>query len=168
MVLRINVRRAETRDLSRIADFNVRMAKETEHKELRPEDVRKGVEAVLNDPGKGFYLVAETRESREIVGQLLVTFEWSDWRNKNCWWIQSVYVEPDARNQGIFTQLCRKLEHLADSEGEICSFRLYVDKGNDAAKRVYESMGFRITLYEMYEKELSHRGDSRRLPAEKS
>jgi ribosomal protein S18 acetylase RimI-like enzyme len=152
MVPRINVRRAETRDLSRIADFNMRMAGETERKELNAKDVRKGVEAVLKDRGKGFYLVAETGNSREIVGQLLVTFEWSDWRNKNFWWIQSVYVEPEARNQGIFTQLYRKLGDLADLEGQVCGFRLYVDRSNFAAKRIYESIGFRMTSYEMYEK----------------
>ena len=138
--------------MSRIADFNIRMAEETELKELNAKDVRKGVEAVLKDPGKGFYLVAETGNSREIVGQLLVTFEWSDWRNNNFWWIQSVYVEPEARNQGVFTQLCRKLGDLADSEGQVCGFRLYVDKSNVAAKRIYESIGFRMTSYEMYEK----------------
>ena len=152
MVPRISVRRAETRDLSRIADFNMRMAEETERKKLNAEDALKGVEAVLNDPGKGFYLVAEKGNSREIVGQLLVTFEWSDWRNKNVWWMQSVLVEPEARNQGVFTQLYRKLGDLADSEGRVCGFRLYVKKSNVAAKRVYESIGFRMTLYEIYEK----------------
>jgi ribosomal protein S18 acetylase RimI-like enzyme len=165
MVLRINVRRAETLDLSRIIDFNIRMAKETEQKELKADDVYKGVKAVLNDSCKGFYLVAETGKTRKIAGQLMVTFEWSDWRNKNSWWIQSVYVEPEARNQGVFTQLYRRLVELADSEGEVCGFRLYVDRGNETAKRVYESIGFRITSYEMYEKEHSHRLGSEGLPA---
>ena len=154
MKLDVKVRRAELGDIDRIVDFNVRMADETEGKMLDEKTVREGVNSVVNDPDKGFYLVAEKENSSEIVGQLLVTSEWSDWRNKYFWWIQSVYVSPIYREKKVFSQLYGALDKLVSTNKSICGFRLYLHSQNESASKVYEAMGFKKTSYEVYEMEL--------------
>src|SRR5258708_1367422 len=108
--MNIRVRKAHTTDQSVIVDFNRRMAWETEQKKLDNDVLARGVSAVFDDPSKGFYLVAELDEN--VVGQLMITFEWSDWRNGFFWWIQSVYVPENARRHGIFRTLYREIEQM--------------------------------------------------------
>lgn len=161
----ILIRLAETKDALRIAEFNVRMAEETENEMLNLETVVKGVKEIIKDTQKGFYLVAETTTPKtEIVGQLLVTYEWSDWKNKNLWWLQSVYVATNHRKNKVFSRLFHRLVEMAQIEGNIGGFRLYVEKNNETAKKVYRSLGFRNAPYEMYEMELpTERARARRL-----
>jgi len=143
------IRRACVADAETLASFNERMAWETEHLTLDAERIRQGVWAVLNDESKGFYLVAE-RDQR-VAGQLMVTYEWSDWRNGTFWWIQSVYVHPDYRGQGIYSGLYRHLERLARQTPGVCGLRLYVEQDNDRACEVYQRLGMTITPYRMLE-----------------
>ncbi len=104
------IRKANLGDLEEIVDFNLKLAQETENEKLNRNIVRNGVQAVLNDNQKGFYLVAENKaDEKELVGQLMITFEWSDWRNKCFWWIQSVYVDERYRNQEVFSSLYREV-----------------------------------------------------------
>lgn len=147
------IRKAKLQDLERIVDFNLQMAKETEGKILDKNIVKKGVKAVLSNEILGFYLIAEnSKDVNILVGQLMVTFEWSDWRNKNFWWIQSVYVDKKYRNKKVFSQLFRTITKLALSKKNICGLRLYVEKHNNSAKQVYETLGMKKTAYEIYEK----------------
>jgi ribosomal protein S18 acetylase RimI-like enzyme len=151
----LRIRKARLEDLDRIVDFNVQMAEETEGKLLDRNIVREGVEAILKDEAKGFYLLSEYNKSGKILaGQLMVTFEWSDWRNKDFWWIQSVYVDKEYRNKGVFSRLYRTVTKMALSEESVGGLRLYVEKNNDSAKQVYESLGMEKTAYEIYEKSL--------------
>ena len=145
------IRKGELRDARLITAFNVAMAQETEHRQLDPERVLAGVKAILKDPHKGFFLLAE-RNSR-IVGQLMITFEWSDWRNGNFWWIQSVYVAPDQRGLGIFSDLYRHVGDLARLRKDVAGLRLYVEKNNDRARRIYENLGMSESFYALYELE---------------
>jgi GNAT superfamily N-acetyltransferase len=150
------IREAKLEDFERIVDFNIKMAKETEGKILDKNVVRKGVKSVLQNKIKGFYLIAEDNiATKVLVGQLMVTFEWSDWRNKNFWWIQSVYVDKKYRNKKVFSQLFRTISEIALSKESVCGLRLYVKKHNNYAKQVYESLGMKKTPYEIYEKPLS-------------
>jgi GNAT superfamily N-acetyltransferase len=145
------IRRGELRDARRIADCNIAMAQETEHRALDMEIALLGTKAVLKDPRKGFYLVAERQD--RIVGQLMVTYEWSDWRNRNFWWIQSVYMVPEARGVGIFGALYRHLSDLARYHKDVAGLRLYVEKNNAKARRVYENLNMTESFYAMYELE---------------
>jgi GNAT superfamily N-acetyltransferase len=147
------VREAVFEDFEGIADFNVRMAEETEGKVLDRSVVREGVKAVLADKLRGFYLLAEDGKSGRVVGQLMVTFEWSDWRNKVFWWIQSVYVDRKYRKRRVFSRLFEAVCGMALSQKNVAGLRLYVEKDNDSAKQVYESLGMKES-YELYEKTL--------------
>ena len=146
----LRIRQAEPRDAGTIAAFNAAMAQETEHLELDPQRLRAGVDAVLSDPAKGFYLVAEKGGGR-VVGQLMITFEWSDWRNGNFWWIQSVYVDTDARGAGVYKRLYDAVRVAAGEAGNVCGIRLYVERDNTRAQEVYRRQGMHATAYEMYE-----------------
>lgn len=145
----IRVRPAEPADLDQIVQFNAAMARETEDKELDLGSLRAGVAAVLADPGKGRYYMADCDGRR--VGQTLLTWEWSDWRNGVFWWIQSVYVAPDIRGQGVYSALYRHILEAARATPEVCGIRLYVDKTNTRASRVYEVLGMEAAHYNMYE-----------------
>jgi ribosomal protein S18 acetylase RimI-like enzyme len=147
------IRNALLKDLTKIVEFNLRMAKETENKNLDASAVHKGVRALINDPHKGFYLVAE-KPDEGIVGQLMVTFEWSDWRNKWFWWIQSVYIQQKYRNQKVFSDLYNYLKELAMNSNNVYGIRLYVEKDNLSAKLAYTSLGLIKTSYEMFESRL--------------
>ena len=147
----INIRRATADDAPFIIESNVTMALETEGLALDEERVRPGVAAVLSDSSLGFYLVAEVEG--QWAGQLMVTFEWSDWRNGLFWWIQSVYVRPQFRRRGIYRALHRKVAALAQEAGGVCGLRLYVDKDNVTAQKVYESLDMHCTRYYLYEVE---------------
>jgi ribosomal protein S18 acetylase RimI-like enzyme len=145
----LQVRIATAADGNAFVRFNRAMALETENKKLDEEIVTTGVSAVFEDPTRGFYVLAEC--AGNIVAALMVTFEWSDWRNANFWWIQSVYVRPDFRRQGLYRKLYDFVRDRARSEGRVCGFRLYVEKNNLAAQRAYESLGMSASDYLMYE-----------------
>lgn len=147
--MNLQIRTAATGDAERIAAHNRAMARETERVELDPERVRLGVDAVLRDPSKGFYTVSET--DGRVVGQMMVTFEWSDWRNGTFWWVQSVYVEPEYRRQGLYRQLYEHVLAEAKAHNGVCGVRLYVDKDNAIAQQVYQRLGLRPAQYLMYE-----------------
>ena len=127
------------------------MALETEGMVLAEDVVGPGVKAVLADDSLGFYLVAEI--DGQPAGQLMVTFEWSDWRNGLWWWIQSVYVRPEFRRRGVYSALHRHVAEAARAAGGACGLRLYVEQENTAAQKVYESLDMYRTRYHMYEVE---------------
>ena len=134
-----------------IAGFNVRMAWETERRRLDRARVRRGVSALLQDPAKGIYFVAEV--DGETAGQLLITYEWSDWRNSNFWWLQSVYVAPAQRQRGVFRALFQHVHRLAKSRKTVCGLRLYMHAGNRRARRTYQRLGMKHSAYEVFEKD---------------
>lgn len=136
-------------DVQVIADFQVAMAWETEKMKLDPATVEKGVSAVFDDPAKGKYWLAE--KDGEVVGCLLTVPEWSDWRNGTVLWIHSVYVRPDMRGAGIFRQLYQHLEGMVKESSDLRGLRLYVDKTNTLAQKVYESLGMSGEHYHLYE-----------------
>lgn len=144
----ISLRRAQTSDASLIAEFNQAMALETEGKALNPAVVQAGVLAVLNEPRRGFYLLAE--RAGTVVAGLMVTYEWSDWRNADFWWIQSVYVLPAARRQGAFAALYREIERQARTAGA-CGLRLYVENDNLTAISTYSRLGMLDAHYRVME-----------------
>jgi len=146
-----SIRRATRDDAQSIARFNQVMARETEGKELNPERVLAGVYGLLEKPELGFYLVA-THEDR-IAGSLMVTYEWSDWRCGVFWWVQSVYVVPEFRRQGVYRSLYAHLKQLAEQTEGVCGFRLYVEKDNTRAQQTYESLGMLRCAYWLYEEE---------------
>ena len=145
----IGIRRATMADAEHVTEFNAAMARETENLELDRQRLRRGVEAVLCDPTKGFYTVAEA--DGVVVGQQMVTFEWSDWRNATFWWLQSVYVQPSYRHQGVYRRLYQHVLEEAKARNDICGLRLYVSQKNAAARQVYERLGLKEALYRMYE-----------------
>ena len=145
----ITIRRAIDSDAVIIADQSAAMAREIEDIELNRDRLLAGTRAVLEDAEKGFYVVAE-REGR-VAGQLMITYEWSDWRNGVFWWIQSVYVEPESRGQGVYTALHRWVREQAKHTGDVCGIRLYVDKSNQTAQRTYRRLGMTPAVYDMYE-----------------
>jgi GNAT superfamily N-acetyltransferase len=149
----MNIRLATADDADSLIEFNQAMALETEGKQLDSGILRSGVEAVFGDKEKGFYVVAEI-ENR-IVGGLMVTREWSDWRNGWWWWIQSVYIRPEFRGQKIYAKLYGFVKARAADAGDVCGFRLYVENDNSRAQRVYERVGMEASHYLMYEEEMS-------------
>jgi len=151
--LGVTVRPGQMRDAATIAVFNLRMAMETERLRLNPSVLERGVRAALADPAKGRYLVAEAEAEGIVVGCLMLTREWSDWRDAELWWVQSVYVHADYRGRGVFRALYGHVVDLAREAG-VHSLRLYVERHNEAAKKVYASLGFGPTEYEVMQHEL--------------
>jgi GNAT superfamily N-acetyltransferase len=147
----IEVRRGVLADAPMIAAFNAAMAWETEKRWLDPTTVAAGVRAALQDPAKGIYFVASV--GGQLVGQLMITHEWSDWRNGDMWWIQSVYVDPGHRRKGIFRALFAAAEADARASGAT-TLRLYVERHNAAAQRTYETLGMSLSDYLVMEKRL--------------
>ncbi len=147
----LSIRPAQFPDAPSLARWNVAMAHETEDRSLDVGVVMAGVRAVLEDPAKGFYLVAEL--AGNPVGGLMVTYEWSDWRNGAFWWIQSVYVEPGARRAGVFRRLFERVRSLAQAQGAV-GLRLYVEVDNARAQQTYASLGMSRCAYHMFELDL--------------
>ncbi len=143
------IRPARPDDLPALAAWNAAMAWETEHKRLDPATLERGIGGVFEQPRRGFYLVAE-RDGR-AVGGLLVTYEWSDWRAGDFWWIQSVYVVPEARRDGVFRALYADVEQRAAAAGAV-GLRLYVEIENRRAQGTYENLGMQRCHYFMYER----------------
>jgi GNAT superfamily N-acetyltransferase len=148
----LTIRPALPADLAALVQWNAAMAWETEHKQLDPTVLTRGVRGVFEQPQRGFYLVAE--RDGEAVGSLLVTREWSDWRCGEFWWIQSVYVMPEARRGGVFRALYADVEQRATAAGAV-GLRLYVETENRHAQATYEELGMQRCHYFMYEMPLA-------------
>lgn len=131
-------RRAQPQDLAILVNFNQALAQEVRGKELDPDVLGQGVQAVLNDPQRGFYTLVEMQ--KQAVAAALVTFEWSDWRNAWFWWLQDVYVQPTHRQRGVFSFLYTQLKAQAQA-AHVCGLRLYVYQGNAQAQTVYHQVG---------------------------
>jgi len=145
------IRRGELKDAVTLASYNLQMAMETEDKRLDPYVVSAGVRAALLDADKGIYFVADL--NGRVIGQLMITREWSDWRNGDMWWIQSVYVHADFRKQGVFRELFEYAESEA-RKAEAVAIRLYVEKDNAHAQATYGSLGLETSHYLVMEKSL--------------
>ena len=145
----ITVREAGPGDLDALVRMNMAMAMETENKSLDVETVTRGVGAVFQAHDKGFYLVAEA--DGRVVGSLLVTYEWSDWRNATFWWIQSVYVLPEWRRRGVYRRMHNWVYDAAGSRPDVCGIRLYVDRQNIIAQRTYASLDMVKSHYDLFE-----------------
>lgn len=146
----IQIRRGQPGDRDALVAFNLAMARETEGRELDRKTVNAGVAAVFQSEDRGFYLVATSTDNK-IVGGLLITYEWSDWRNGVIWWIQSVYVEPGWRRRGVYRRLYEAVKTDALERGSVAGIRLYVERENAVAHSVYESLGMKQAHYDMYE-----------------
>lgn len=145
------IRNAFAGDVDAITQHNCLMAMETESKTLDEAIVKIAVDKALNDPTKGFYLMAEIEGS--IAGSLMVTYEWSDWRNKNIWWIQSVYVRENYRRKGVYKALYAKVVELAKAQN-VKIIRLYVEHENTKAQATYENLGMQKSNYLLYEADI--------------
>jgi ribosomal protein S18 acetylase RimI-like enzyme len=149
MAARLKIRRATLRDAPTLVAFNSAMALETEGKVLLPKVIGAGVRGLLRRPDSGFYTVAEV--GGEVIAALMVTKEWSDWRNGDFWWIQSVYVRPEHRRRGIYTRLYQHLRTLSARQRAVCGFRLYVERNNRRAQATYRASGMERTHYLVFE-----------------
>src|SRR4051794_21590053 len=145
----LTIRRATAADEPVLVAFNTAIAWETERKTLSPDTLTAGVRAVFADPARGFYTVAE--RGGEVVGQMMVTFEWSDWRNGWFWWVQSVYVRADARRAGVFRSLYRAIEGRAAADPTVIGLRLYFERDNTRAQATYRALGMADTTYGVME-----------------
>ncbi len=148
------IRKSNLSDAATIAAFNQAMAQETEHKILPNEIILNGVKNLMTQPQFGFYVVAETEN--EIVGSLMITYEWSDWRNGIIWWLQSVFVKKEFRQQGVFAALLKFVEAEAKKENAV-GIRLYMEKKNHNAAKTYLQCGFKQTDYLLFEKIMANK-----------
>jgi GNAT superfamily N-acetyltransferase len=165
---RLTVRPAHLGDVDVLVDFSAEMARETEGRTLDRERLRRGTLAVFESPERGFYMVAEVSDSRRVVGQLLVTYEWSDWRNATFWWIQSVYVRKDWRRQGVYRLMHEAVLAQARGRKDVCGIRLYVERDNRMAQAVYRRVGLTPSAYRVFEEDfVLARRDHRRKPAKR-
>ena len=145
----MRIRLARRSDAQAIVEFNAAMALETEGKRLLPEVIGAGVRSLLRNPQAGFYVVAEERN--QVIAALMITNEWSDWRNGTFWWIQSVYVRPEFRRKGVYKNLYRHIRNMAAKDKRVCGFRLYVERENLRAQKTYRALGMGKTHYLVYE-----------------
>jgi len=146
----VTVRDARKNDINSIVEFQINMAEETENLILHEDVITPGVEAVFEDHNKGRYFVAEYED--DIAGSLLITYEWSDWRNGLVLWIQSVYVKTEYRGKGVFKSFYKHIQQIMDENPEeYKGIRLYVDKTNVGAQKVYDAVGMNGNHYQMYE-----------------
>lgn len=146
--MQVHYRGAQRDDVVTIVAFQIDMAHETEEVTLDRDVCTRGVQGVFDDPSRGRYFVAEA--DGRVVASLLITYEWSDWRNGTVWWIQSVYVRPELRGQGIYAGLYRHVKSIADAE-QVRGIRLYVDRRNTRAQEVYRRLGMNGEHYLVYE-----------------
>jgi ribosomal protein S18 acetylase RimI-like enzyme len=144
----MRIRLATPADAAVLIEFNAAMARETEGKDLLPEVIGAGVHSLLANAAAGFYVIAE---AERVLAALMITKEWSDWRNGSFWWIQSVYVRPEARRQGIYRRLYRHVQEMAAKDPKVCGFRLYVERENRAAQATYGALGMKETRYLVFE-----------------
>jgi GNAT superfamily N-acetyltransferase len=144
------VRRATPADAAIVVDFNRRLAEESEGKTLDVGLLAPGVAAGLADPGKALYFLAE--DDGQVLGLVMITFEWSDWRNGWFWWVQSVYVRPEARRRGVFRALFEHVRKTAEDDPAVIGLRLYVEAENHTAHQTYERLGMAWTTYHVMER----------------
>ena len=149
----ISIRKAIPNDVAFILDSNRAMAAETEDVGLNPQTLRKGIEYLLAHPSEGIYLIAEQADQQ--AGTLMVTFEWSDWRNGRFWWIQSVYVAQTFRRTGVYRAMHEAVRELALADPQACGIRLYVERENSVAQQTYQRIGMHETHYRLYEETLT-------------
>ncbi len=151
----ILVRHARQEDVDTIASFSAAMALETEGRRLDIERLRRGTLSLLSSPAYGYFQVAELHDgtSSRIIAQLMITYEWSDWRNGVFWWIQSVYVDPTWRRQGVFRRMHETVLASAKSRPDVCGVRLYVEETNRIAQAAYRRVGLTPSSYAVYEKD---------------
>jgi ribosomal protein S18 acetylase RimI-like enzyme len=149
LLAEISVRPARLDDAEFLVRGNAQLALETENLSLDIDRLRSGVRAIFDDPMRGFYLIAEVERTR--VGQMMITYEWSDWRNGVFWWIQSVFTVPEWRRRGAFRALYAQAGVLARQRGSVCGLRLYVDIHNWRAQETYRRYGMQETAYRMFE-----------------
>lgn len=149
----LKVRLARLEDAEIIASFSAAMALETEGRRLDPDRLYDGTIALLNSPDRGFFMVAELEQAdnRQLLGQLMITYEWSDWRNGTFWWIQSVYVDPAWRRRSVFRLMHETVMALAKTSPDVCGIRLYVEEANSAAQAVYRKVGLAPSSYAVFE-----------------
>ena len=149
------IRAANLDDVESIITFSAAMALETENRHLDVARLRQGTLSLLNTPSYGFFMVAEVRETERprLVGQLMITYEWSDWRNGVFWWIQSVYVDPAWRRRGVFRRIHDAVVLQAKADPKVCGIRLYVEQENHAAAAVYQRVGLARSAYQVYEED---------------
>ena len=146
------IRRGVLDDAELLTHFNHEMARESEDKPLDLARLKAGITALLNNPSDGYYLIAED-DRGEAAGALMLTFEWSDWRNGRFWWIQSVYVRPEFRRTGVYRALHAHVRDAARADRNACGLRLYVERENTGAQATYHAMGMVETHYRLYEEE---------------
>ncbi|HEU4502224.1 MAG TPA: GNAT family N-acetyltransferase [Nitrospira sp.] len=151
----LTIRAANLDDVGSIITFSAAMARETENRRLDEARLREGTLSLLNTPSYGFFVVAELRDGdqRKLIGQLMITYEWSDWRNGVFWWIQSVYVDPAWRRQGVFRRMHDVIVGRAKEDPRACGIRLYVEQDNRTAQTVYERVGLSPSAYAVYEQD---------------
>ena len=147
----IRIRRATVEDNAELVRFQVAMARESEDKGLDAETLSAGISYLLEHAAEGFYLVAEV--DGVSAGSLMVTFEWSDWRDGRFWWIQSVYVDVEFRRQGVYRALHTAIGESARADAQACGLRLYVEQENNGAQQTYRNLGMHQTHYQIYEEE---------------
>ncbi|RPH77426.1 MAG: N-acetyltransferase [Nitrospiraceae bacterium] len=149
----LNVRLARPEDVAVIKSFSAAMALETEGRHLDPDRLHDGTIALFNSPDRGFFMVAELEQAgdRRLLGQLMITYEWSDWRNGAFWWIQSVYVDPAWRRQSVFRRMHETVMATAKTSPNVCGVRLYVEQNNSAAQAVYRKVGLTPSSYAIFE-----------------
>lgn len=151
----LTIRPALIDDVDAIVAFSAAMAWETEQRRLDEARLREGTLSLLNTPSLGFFMVAEGRESERsrLVGQLMITYEWSDWRNGAFWWIQSVYIDPVWRRRGVFRRMHDTVMASAKAATNVCGVRLYVEQDNQTAQTVYRRLGLSLSSYKVYEQD---------------
>lgn len=149
------IRAANLDDVESIITFSAAMALETENRQLDLARLREGTLSLLNTPSYGFFMVAEIRdgEQRRLIGQLMITYEWSDWRNGVFWWIQSVYVALPWRRQGVFRRMHDVIVGQAKADPRVCGIRLYVEQDNRTAQTVYQRVGLSPSAYAVFEQD---------------
>lgn len=146
-----NIRPGRLDDVERLVAFSQALALETEGRRLDTDRLQRGTRALLNSTVHGIFMVAERPQTNQVVGQLMITYEWSDWRNALFWWIQSVYVDQAWRRQGVFRSLHAKVIERAKADPGVCGVRLYVESENRIAKEVYRKVGLKPSSYAVFE-----------------
>jgi len=151
----LTIRPAVRDDVDSIVAFSAAMAMETEQRRLDQARLREGTQSLLTTPSLGFFMVAEVQVAQRpvLVGQLMITYEWSDWRNGVFWWIQSVYVDPNWRRRGVFRRMHEAVVSQAKADPKVCGIRLYVEQENHMAETVYQRVGLALSAYKVYEED---------------
>ena len=151
----LNVRLAKPEDAATIESFSAAMALETEGRHLDLDRLHDGTIALLHSPDRGFFMVAELKQAEDplLLGQLMITYEWSDWRNGAFWWIQSVYVDPAWRRKGVYRTMHQHVLREAKARKDVCGVRLYVEQDNQRAQQVYHRVGLSPSSYQVFEED---------------